>query len=305
MDGRWLYTSAKTIGYLYEAQLRHNLTATLGVEWGPVVNGIGDISGIPERVLKAFSTRRAEIEQRMEDRGEWSAQAAMIAALDTRKAKDHGADPIRLRELWLAKVGEVGFDPASLRSLLHRAEPRKIDPSRRSGIEDELLGPEGLTTHESSFDRNDILRAWCDQLAAGAPIGELERLADGLVDRMAVARLTGIVPTRGPVISDPTGRILSSLAAGERWTTFELLNVEHAALEMARDLLDREVAVCDQQDIEAALRVSSSLSGEQVRVVVEMTTSATASTSLPHQGVPVRRTPWPLPAMRGNGPATG
>src|SRR5690606_29342983 len=33
-DARWLYTSAKTIGYLYEAQLRHNLTVALGVEWG-------------------------------------------------------------------------------------------------------------------------------------------------------------------------------------------------------------------------------------------------------------------------------
>ena len=248
MDGRWIYTSAKTIGYLYEAQLRHNLTAALGVEWGPVVNGIGDISGIPERVLKAFSTRRAEIEQRMEARGQWSAQAAMIAALDTRKAKDHGADPLRLRDLWLAKAAEIGFDPESLRSAL--ASDRAADRStlrRQTGIEDELLGPDGLTAHESSFDRNDILRAWCDQLPAGAPIGELERLADELVDRMAVARLTGIVPTRGPVIRDATGRILSSLPAGERWTTFELLNVEHAALDSARDLLDREVAVCDQQ----------------------------------------------------------
>jgi conjugative relaxase-like TrwC/TraI family protein len=34
LDGRWLYTSAKTIGYLYEAELRHNLTVDLGVEWG-------------------------------------------------------------------------------------------------------------------------------------------------------------------------------------------------------------------------------------------------------------------------------
>ena len=30
LDGRWIYASAKTIGYLYEAQLRHNLTVTLG-----------------------------------------------------------------------------------------------------------------------------------------------------------------------------------------------------------------------------------------------------------------------------------
>ena len=53
LDGRWIYTSAKTIGYLYEAQLRHNLTVALGVEWGPVRNGIADIDHIPQTVLKA------------------------------------------------------------------------------------------------------------------------------------------------------------------------------------------------------------------------------------------------------------
>ncbi len=94
LDGRWIYTAAKTIGYLYEAQLRHNLTETLGVQWGPVLNGIGDIAGIPADVLRAFSTRRAEIEERMDIRGQHSPQAAMIAALDTRRAKGRDVDPV-------------------------------------------------------------------------------------------------------------------------------------------------------------------------------------------------------------------
>ena len=50
LDGRWLYTAAKTIGYLYEAQLRHNLTEALGVEWGAVLNGIADVDDIPPTV---------------------------------------------------------------------------------------------------------------------------------------------------------------------------------------------------------------------------------------------------------------
>ena len=58
LDARWLYTSAKTIGFLYEAELRHRLTVALGVEWGPVSNGIADIAHIPADVLKAFSSRR-------------------------------------------------------------------------------------------------------------------------------------------------------------------------------------------------------------------------------------------------------
>ena len=47
----------------------------------------------PTAVLRAFSTRRAEIEERMDIRGQHSPQAAMIAALDTRKAKGHDARP--------------------------------------------------------------------------------------------------------------------------------------------------------------------------------------------------------------------
>lgn len=49
LDARWLYTSAKTIGYLYEAQLRHNLTVAVGIAWGAVRNGIADIEHIPAR----------------------------------------------------------------------------------------------------------------------------------------------------------------------------------------------------------------------------------------------------------------
>ena len=127
LDGRWIYTVAKTIGYLYEAQLRHNLTDTLGVEWGPVLNGIGDIAGIPAAVLRAFSTRRAEIEERMDIRGQHSPQAAMIAALDTRKAKDRDLDPVRLRATWAAKAART-----RLRPRVAAPAPAPNDEPRRS-----------------------------------------------------------------------------------------------------------------------------------------------------------------------------
>ena len=67
-DGRWtrlyhpaIYDHAKTAGYIYEAHLRHELTRRLGVEWGPVRNGIAEIAGFAPEQLRAFSTRRAEI----------------------------------------------------------------------------------------------------------------------------------------------------------------------------------------------------------------------------------------------------
>jgi TrwC relaxase len=44
---------------------------------------------VPRSVLVDQSRRRAEIVERMGERGESSAKAAQAAALDTRKAKDY------------------------------------------------------------------------------------------------------------------------------------------------------------------------------------------------------------------------
>ena len=273
LDGRWLYTSAKTIGYLYEAELRHNLTVFLGVEWGQVTNGIADIAGISGEVLRAFSTRRVEIEERMAIRGQHSAKAAMIAALDTRRTKQVDAGIGQLRRRWIERADQIGFDPARLDDLVGCVGPIPLADWERKMVEDQMLGAAGLTAHESSFNRNDILRAWCDALPAGAPVGVIEDLAEGLVDRLGVAALDGIVPGKGAVIRDASGRTISRLPAVERWTTFELLEIERQALDTAHRLLDTERGVCDQDELLTALRLSPTLSDEQVRAVIQIATS--------------------------------
>src|SRR3712207_4122079 len=75
-----------TAGYLYQAQLRHELTRRLGLSWGPVVNGCADLNIVPAPVREAFSTRRREIEEVLEANGWSSARAAQIATLRTRNA---------------------------------------------------------------------------------------------------------------------------------------------------------------------------------------------------------------------------
>ena len=273
LDARWLYTSAKTIGYLYEAQLRHNLTVALGVEWGDVLNGIADIEHIPADVLKAFSTRRAEIEERMAIRNQHSPKAAMIAALDTRRKREPGPGVTQMRAWWMERAEEMGFDPARLRDAIGRAEPAPIADLERITVEDRLLGAEGLTSHDSAFDRNDILQAWCDSLPAGAPIEQIENLVELLIDRMETAPLHNIVPGKGDVIRDASGRTISRLPAQERWTTFELLDNERHALATAHSLLETGRAVCGEGTVLSALRRSRSLSEEQVAAVIQMTTS--------------------------------
>ena len=66
LDGRWLYLHGSTAGYLYEAQLRHELTTKLGIEWGPVTNGIADVVGIDPTGRDHFSARRRQIDEHLD-----------------------------------------------------------------------------------------------------------------------------------------------------------------------------------------------------------------------------------------------
>src|SRR5688572_20989469 len=126
LDARPLYGWAKTVGYLYEAQLRVELTRRLGVEWGPVRRGIADIEGIPKKTLRAFSRRRAEIEAHMAERGETTARAAQIATYATRKAKDSSVEAEGLLPEWRERARTLGLDEDTLADLVGRVAPARV-----------------------------------------------------------------------------------------------------------------------------------------------------------------------------------
>ncbi len=190
LDARHIYLHAKTAGYLYEAHLRAELTRRLGVAWRPVVNGIADLEGIPDAVLRAFSTRRAEIEAEMATRGVSSPRAAEIAALDTRQAKDYTVDPVTMTERWWQRASDVDVDRDTIAATMHRAEPTPLTENEKRRLLGELLGPAGLTERASSFDRRAVLRAWCEQLRAGSR-HQRHRGARGSDPRRAGGRCSG------------------------------------------------------------------------------------------------------------------
>ena len=178
LDFRHVFAHAKTAGYLYEAHLRQLLTERLGVEWAPVRNGTAELAGIPADVVRLFSTRRAEIEAAMAARGETSARAAQVATLETRRPKDRDVDGHHLRAGWMDKALSAGFDPTSLTRLLRRRQPEPVTADQQQAVERHLASPAGLTERASTFDRLAVLRAWCDQLPAGALVTTVEDLAD-------------------------------------------------------------------------------------------------------------------------------
>ena len=148
-DGRWrtmanerLYASKMLLGALY----RNELAAELGkLGYGiekTHADGLFEIAGVPRAVIEAYSTRRAEIEAAMAERGlgetAENPRLAQRAALFTRAAKrdvDRGA----LRESWLSQAAALGFDA---RALVAEAEARTVgrDPEREAG-RDGAAGP--------------------------------------------------------------------------------------------------------------------------------------------------------------------
>ena len=167
LDGRRLYAHARTAGFLYQASLREHLTRELGVRWAGVEKGVAEIEGVSERVRRAFSTRRAEIEEAMARVGSSGRDAAQVAALATRRAKDRSLTPEELRTEWVERAARLGLMRA--RSLCGRAEPEAAEFAE--GIS-ALLSSDGLTRDQSSFGEREVLQALCETARAGATVAE-------------------------------------------------------------------------------------------------------------------------------------
>ena len=115
-DGTWRALEGDAIlrgyrlaaGYLYQAHLRAELSRSLGVEWRDPVKGMAEISGIPQTVLDAFSTRRRQITDRLDETGGTSWRAAQVAAIGTRDRKEAIDLPL-VREHWWERARTRGF----------------------------------------------------------------------------------------------------------------------------------------------------------------------------------------------------
>jgi conjugative relaxase-like TrwC/TraI family protein len=115
-DGEWRALDGSPIlkhyrlaaGYLYQAQLRFELTRSLGVAWRQPVHGLAEIAGIPDGVLEAFSQRRTQVLDYLERHGSSGFYATKVAALETRDRKEP-IDLPRLRREWQARAAKHGL----------------------------------------------------------------------------------------------------------------------------------------------------------------------------------------------------
>jgi conjugative relaxase-like TrwC/TraI family protein len=271
-DGRWsaldarpFYAWAKTAGYLYEAQLRMELTRRLGLRWNPVCKGIADITGVPRSALREFSRRREEIVEHMAERGETSARAAQVATYATRRAKDSDHVPESLLPEWRQRADAHGLDADALHGLLDR-HPAPV-PSA-DNLFAHLAGHEGLTAQVSTFGRREVIQGICAALPAGGDVGEILDLADAfLTSEHVVALGAELERQAGHLMRRLDGGVVPAHLDEDRFTTREMLATEEGLIASAVNRVEDGVGIVASVVVDTEIAMRPSLSEEQAAMV--------------------------------------
>ncbi len=264
-DGRWtaldaspIYQHAKAAGFLYQAHLRAAVRERLPwVRWGPVRNGMAEIAQIDLRVLREFSTRRRQIEERERelvaagvDVGDSGREAIAHA---TRGRKRYGIDTAPWRDMVRARAAEHGLGARELAALVlgPARAPEIPDPRRVGG---ELDGAGGLTQRENTFARREAVMAWAAAHVQGAPAAAVERAATEFLDPDDVHRATGLTE--------------------RRFTTSDLLAHEQAIVQGAQARRDEGTGRLQSALVETVLANAPHMpTAEQARVIRGLTSS--------------------------------
>ena len=208
-DGKWrtmanekLYASKMLIGVLYRAELARELEDLGYTIEKTHADGRFEIAGVPRPVIEAFSTRRAEIEAAMHERGLGdpgsNPHLAARAALMTR-AQKHDVDKEALHGSWERQAAALGFDGAALAGESARRETAKEadheSPAHAGGRDGAERAAEGdadraaawsvahLSEREAVFSRTGLLAATLAWKPGAVTIGE----AEGAVARLESA----------------------------------------------------------------------------------------------------------------------
>jgi len=134
LEPRALYQLQKQIGAIYRQELALKVRE-LGYEINAGKECLFEIRDVPAGVIGAFSTRSAEIEAALVERGTSrdaaSALEKQIAALDTREAKV-AADQAGLVAHWRETAAKAGFGAEVRSMILREAQSRAVDPAHRA-----------------------------------------------------------------------------------------------------------------------------------------------------------------------------
>jgi conjugative relaxase-like TrwC/TraI family protein len=210
LDARFLKYQQRSAGFIYQAALRAELTARLGLSWEtPAGSEIPEIAGIPAGLRELFSARTDQVAERfgayvrswVADHDGAEPSPAMLYRLE-RLAAEHsrpnkGPVPAaeELRGEWTGRARDAGFDPVSVPVCVPGAS-REASFDPETVVEAALAG---VAERSSAWLRADLAREVATILPAGAA-GSGEDLV-AVVDRLAEAAAACCVelhPGAGP-----------------------------------------------------------------------------------------------------------
>ena len=240
-DGKWrtmsnekLYTSKMLIGALYRSELAREVGRLgYGIE-KTHADGRFEIAGVPRKVIEAFSTRRAEIEAAMAERGmpAKDQRLAQQAALMTR-ARKRDVDKAELRGIWEKQAAGLGFDAKALAAEAMARGGAGKDAGREGNVavretsRDRGLARDGLewaiahlSEREAVFPRTALLAATLAWDPGAVSVETAERAVEDLT-------------TEGRLHAAP------ALEGGDGMTTDKTLADERETIRLMRDGRDR------------------------------------------------------------------
>jgi conjugative relaxase-like TrwC/TraI family protein len=263
LDAHALYEHKSAAGAVYRAVLRAEVCDRLPwVQWRQAGRGLFEIDGVPEDVLRHFSQRLAEIEERAvelvgaEAARSLSREQMQGIALATRRPKARSrAGGEQWREDARARSAEHGFGPDELWTFVNRPEPDRTRPSLPAAVR-RLSGPEGLTGSHNTFTRRHAVAEIAGEFTDGIALDALERATDRY-------------------LADPSVCELGSTDSGEqRFTTKDLLACERSILDDAVRRYDSITGVIASRFVDVALREAQpALNADQAAAVRAIATS--------------------------------
>ena len=284
IDGRALFTHAKTAGYLAAAELRHQLARRLGVAWEAPERGLADVAGVPREAIVAMSKRSQELDAVIGDLERFftggrrlGARGRQIAAYMTRAAKDeHGVDPAALRPWWQTQLDGVGFGPRAARRCLGRQTALDLVTEQdRARLFSYLGSHEGVTETEATFTRRDVLQRVAEWAGDRLGAADIADLADSWLATEVVVRLE---PDHGEGgrsdrLHLRSGRVFTGPGVEPVFTTQSMLGVEEQLFATYARGRHAGAAVVGLQTLEGVLASRPELGDDQVAMVRSICTS--------------------------------
>lgn len=241
-----LFLSKMVAGALYRVELAHQLEQRLGL----VTERRGtwfEVAGVDQKLIDHFSTRRQAIVKELQKKGLTSAEAAVVAAIETRQTKAEISRPQLFQE-WRQAGKALGWTTEQAEGLLFAEASRQdVDSARDEAL---TLTTERMTHDQAHFTFRDFARALAEE-SQGRGVSAatvLQSAGDHLATSEDIVRL-------------------GFIDGEQRYTTATMLDLETGLLQDCNDL---QANIHHQVSSENVIRVLSKheeLSEEQLKAV--------------------------------------